>query len=90
MGEENSLTGDYFLLAALICYVSRRATYIYKGRNTLGAGYLLATLPIGKFNINAGVRYEFNQMELITNSRDDVESPQSKFYRNSDSPLDQL
>ena len=56
----------------------------YKGRNSLGAGYLLATLPIGKLDINAGVRYEFNQMELITNTRDDVESPQSKYYRNSD------
>ena len=56
----------------------------YKGRNTLGAGYLTASLPIGKLKVYAGMRYEFNQMELITNSRDDVESPQSKFYRNSD------
>ncbi len=56
----------------------------YKGRNALGAGYLTASLPIGKLKVYAGLRYEFNQMELITNSRDDVESPQSKYYRNSD------
>ena len=56
----------------------------YKGHNTLGAGYLAASVPVGKLNIYAGVRYEFNQMELITNSRDDVESPKSKFYRNRD------
>ncbi|MGM9777443.1 MAG: TonB-dependent receptor domain-containing protein [Prevotella sp.] len=56
----------------------------YKGHNTLGAGYLAASIPVGKLNIYAGVRYEFNQMELITNSRDDVESPKSKFYRNRD------
>ena len=56
----------------------------YKGHNTLGAGYLAASLPFGRFNIHAGLRYEFNQMELITNSRDDVESPQSRFYRNHD------
>ena len=56
----------------------------YKGRNTLGAGYLAASLPFGNLNIHAGLRYEFNQMELITNSRDDVESPQSRYYRNRD------
>ena len=56
----------------------------YRGRNTLGAGYLAASLPFGKLNIHAGLRYEFNQMELITNTRDDVESPQSRYYRNRD------
>ena len=56
----------------------------YKGHNTLGAGYLAASIPVGKLNVYAGLRYEFNQMELITNTRDDVESPKSKFYRNRD------
>ena len=56
----------------------------YKGRNALGAGYLAASLPIGRLNVYAGLRYEFNQMELITNTRDDVESPQSKYYRSRD------
>ena len=56
----------------------------YKGRYTLGAGYLAAALPLGRLNVHAGVRYEFNQMELITNSRDDVESPQCRYYRNRD------
>ena len=56
----------------------------YKGRNTLGAGYLTASIPVGKLKIHAGLRYEYNNMELITNSRDDVESPQSKFYRDGD------
>lgn len=56
----------------------------YKGRNTLGAGYAAVSLPVGRLNIHAGLRYEFNQMELITNTRDDVESPHSRFYRNRD------
>ena len=56
----------------------------YKGHNTQGAGYLAASIPVGKLNVYAGLRYEFNQMELITNTRDDVESPKSKFYRNRD------
>ena len=75
---------DYFGANRLYLLEEKCMRNNYKGRNALGAGYLLATLPIGRLNINAGVRYEFNQMELITNTRDDVESPQSKFYRNSD------
>ncbi len=56
----------------------------YSGNNTLGAGYLAASLPLGKLSVYAGVRFEFNQMELISNLRDDVESHKSTFYRNSD------
>ena len=56
----------------------------YKGNNLLGAGYVSAVLPLGRWDVNAGVRYEHNSMELITNSRDDVESWQSRFYRSND------
>ena len=56
----------------------------YSGRNALGAGYVATTLPFGKLSLYAGVRYEYNQMELITNTRDDIESHQSKFYRYHD------
>lgn len=56
----------------------------YKGNNKLGAGYLAATLPIGQFSIFAGVRYEFNEMELISNTRDYEVSHRSKFYRDRD------
>lgn len=41
----------------------------YDGRNTLGAGYVTASLPFGRLSILAGLRYEWNQMELITNTR---------------------
>ena len=56
----------------------------YGGRNLLGAGYAAATLPLGKLNVYAGLRYEYDRMELITNSRDDVESRQSRYYRHND------
>ena len=56
----------------------------YGGNNILGAGYVSAVLPVSSFNISAGVRYEYNRMELITNSRDDVESPQSRYYSSHD------
>lgn len=56
----------------------------YKGHNTLGAGYLAATLPFGKLSVYAGLRYEYDKMELITNTRDDRESPLSHYYKYND------
>ena len=56
----------------------------YKGNNRLGAGYVSANLPLGKFNVYAGVRFEYNKMELIGNSRDYEKSEQSTFYTNKD------
>lgn len=56
----------------------------YSGHNTLGAGYLAASLPFGKLEILAGVRFEYNQMELISNTKDSQVSPSSEFYRNGD------
>ena len=56
----------------------------YRGRNTLGAGYLAMSLPFGKLGIHAGVRYEYNDMELISNTRDYEKSEQSTHYRTND------
>lgn len=47
----------------------------------MAAGYVGANLPLGeRLNIYAGVRYEYTRMELIGNTRNDVESPRSMFY----------
>lgn len=56
----------------------------YSGNNTLLAGYLGLNLPFGDLNIYAGVRYEYNNMELISNTKDNVKSPRSLFYKNND------
>ena len=56
----------------------------YKGHNTLGAGYLAASLPFGNLSVYAGLRYEYDKMELITNTRDDRESPLSHYYKYND------
>ena len=56
----------------------------YSGHNTLASGYLSATLPFGQFSFLAGLRYEWNQMELISNTRSDKESHSSHFYRKGD------
>ncbi len=56
----------------------------YSGNNTLGAGYAAASLPFGKLSVYAGVRFEYNQMELISNTQDNAVSHKSTYYRNSD------
>jgi TonB-dependent receptor len=56
----------------------------YDGHNTLGAGYIAASLPFGKFGIYAGVRFEHNRMELISNTRDNEVSKMSTYYTNND------
>lgn len=56
----------------------------YSGHNTLASGYLSATLPFGNFSFLAGLRYEWNQMELVSNTRSDKESHSSHFYRKGD------
>ena len=56
----------------------------YEGHNTLGAGYMAATLPFGSLSVFAGLRYEYSKMELITNTRDDRPSPLSHFYKYND------
>lgn len=56
----------------------------YRGHNTLGAGYLALPLPFGKLGIHAGVRFEHNDMELISNSRDYEKSESSRHYKTDD------
>lgn len=56
----------------------------YRGHNTLGAGYLALSLPFGKLGIHTGVRFEHNDMELISNSRDYEKSESSRHYKTDD------
>ncbi len=56
----------------------------YSGNDILGAGYATVAVARGPLSVEAGVRYEYNRMELVTNTRDDMPSPNSRYYRNSD------
>ena len=56
----------------------------YEGNNLLLAGYVGANLPLGAFNMYAGVRFEHNKMELISHTRDIEPSPQSTYYTYND------
>ena len=56
----------------------------YSGNNLLGAAYAMATLPLGQIDIHAGLRYEYNQMELISNTKSSEVSHESHYYRHGD------
>ena len=56
----------------------------YQGRRLNAAGYAGLSLPIGAVNIYAGVRFEHDRMELISNTRDYEKSPMSKFFEDND------
>lgn len=71
---------DYFGSDKLYLLEQKRMTDNYKGHNTMASGYLAATLPFGALSVYAGVRYEFDHMELVTNTRDTEESPFSHYY----------
>ena len=78
-------------LAANMLFVNDATdmTYNYSGENTLMSGYMGLNIPIGRFNVYAGVRYENNLMTLNNNltliviNPQDVEKidyPQSDFF----------
>lgn len=56
----------------------------YDAHNTLGAGYVSMNLPFGKWNIYAGVRYEYNRLELVSNTKTYEKSPKSRDYIDTD------
>lgn len=56
----------------------------YRGKNTLGAGYVSFSMPFGALNVLAGVRFEHNDMELISNTRDTEKSETSRHYKGDD------
>ncbi len=56
----------------------------YSGTNTLLAAYAAVNMPFGPVNIYTGVRYEYNDMCLVRNTRDREYSPRATHYRTSD------
>ena len=69
----------------LFLYERLRKTNDYKGNNWIGAAYVAASLPItDRFNVYAGVRYEYSNMEVIRNTVNHEYSPSSMFYKYHD------
>ena len=69
----------------LFLYEQVRKTNDYIGHNWIGSAYIAANLPITEqFNIYAGVRYEYSNMELIRNTKSHEVSHKSIFYKYND------
>lgn len=56
----------------------------YSGNNTLLAAYAALNMPFGPVNVYLGMRYEYNDMCLVRNTRDREYSPRATRYRTSD------
>lgn len=56
----------------------------YSGDNILAAGYLGINIPIDLFNIYTGVRFEYNKMKLVSNTKDYEKSPKNTYYTSND------
>ena len=58
----------------------------YKGTNTLASGYVAMSIPYGNFSVYAGVRYEYNLMQLTkfthvaTNNSKQFDFEQADFF----------
>ena len=76
--------GQYMGADRLYLFEQQQMRNNYRGHNTLGAGYLSLSLPFGQLGIHAGVRFEHNDMELISNTRDYEKSETSRHYRTDD------
>ncbi|WP_233522777.1 MULTISPECIES: TonB-dependent receptor [unclassified Bacteroides] len=82
--QDNVLIDENYGMDKLYMYEEVNKLNDYKGNNTQGSGYVGMNLPFGVFNLYAGVRYEYSRMELIMNTRQYEESPNSTFYDYSD------
>jgi len=82
--EELLSNSDYFGEDKLYLLDELKMRNHYKGKNTLGAGYLAATLPFGPLSIYAGVRFEHDDMTLTVNTVDNAESPSDHKYNYND------
>ena len=56
----------------------------YQGHHLVTSAYAAVNLPVGAFDVLAGVRFEHSRMELVSNTRDYEKSTMSRYYDNND------
>ena len=61
-----------------------KMTNDYSGNHWIASAYAAVNLPLGAFNVYAGLRFEHSRMELISNTRAYEESHSSTYYDNND------
>ena len=71
---------EYFGEDRLHLLEEKRMRNNYRGKDRLGAAYLSVSVPLGRLELLGGVRYEYNDMELISNTRNSQLSESSRHY----------
>lgn len=56
----------------------------YSGTNQLYAGYVAFQIPLGQLDIYAGVRFEHNNMKLVSNLSDTQDNKENRYYKSND------
>lgn len=77
-------TEEYFGEDGLYLLEEDQQSNDYEGNNTIGAAYVAAELPFGKFSVYAGVRYEYDRMKLTVNLSDNRWNPFDHIYEYND------
>lgn len=75
---------EYFAADKFYISDATNRTNDYAGKNTLTSGYAGLNVPLGKFNIYAGVRYENNLMSLTNYVRLTTDETETFDYESSD------
>lgn len=84
LGREELMQEKYYGAEGLYLLDDTKKRNDYGGNNRLLAAYAGLSVPLGNLAVYAGVRYEHNRMELVSNTKDDVESHRSLFYTSGD------
>ena len=75
---------DYFSADKFFISDASDKTNDYSGENVLASGYTGVNIPIGKFNVYAGVRYENNRMSLTNHTTINTDDTETFDYESSD------
>jgi TonB-dependent receptor len=75
---------DFLATGSFSIFDNTDNTFDYSGKNLLASGYAGLNIPVGKFNVYAGVRYENNLMKLTNNTKINTDDTETYDYKSSD------
>ena len=75
---------EYFSADKFFISDATDRTNDYSGKDLLWSGYAALNLPLGKFNLYVGIRYENNRMSLINHITKNTNETETFDYKSSD------
>jgi hypothetical protein len=75
---------EYFSADKFFISDASDKTNDYAGENLLASGYVGFNLPLGQFNVYAGVRYENNRLSLTNNTTINTDETETFDYPSND------